>query len=282
MTNRFAVIGSPIGHSKSPLLHVTAHRVLGIVAEYSAVEVTEGHLRQFANSLDESWVGLSVTMPLKAEATRFSTELDTLAALTGVTNTLKREETGWKGFNTDIFGIQRALASHWSQREQSVLVLGSGATAISAVFAVLLANPRAKISLLARNRQAARDIKARVAANGQDLRLLNPRAFNRSVAKADLVISTLPAGSLEAEAKSLTRSLFYKPKGVLLDVAYDPWPSALVNAWSGANRTVVSGLEMLLFQAIGQLRIFTNDSIAQELDNERAIELAMRDSLGLL
>jgi shikimate dehydrogenase len=282
MTKQFAVIGSPISQSKSPIIHRAAHRVLGLDWSYSAVEISEGRLLQFLETLDDSWQGLSVTMPLKLEASRLASELDPVAQATGVTNTLLRTQDGWKGFNTDVFGIQTALKDSFASEAPLVLILGSGATATSAAFAAFQSNPQARVMLIGRNQITAKQTKSLAAKSGFSIEIRSFKALHRSLATADIVISTLPAGALDTYATKLGKHWFYKPKGVFFDVAYNSWPSAFAAAWMARSLPAVNGLEMLIFQAIGQLRVFTSGTAETPLPNERAVELAMRDSLGLI
>jgi len=282
MTKQFAVIGSPIAQSKSPIIHSAGHRVLSLDWNYSAVEISEGRLLQFLETLDDTWQGLSVTMPLKIEATRLASELDPTAKVTGVTNTLLRTLDGWKGFNTDVFGIQSALRDAFLADEPRIVILGSGATATSAAFAAFQSNPSARVTLVSRNSKTAKHIKSLANQAGFRLDIRSFRALSRSLANADVVVSTLPAGALDSHASKLGRNWIYKPKGLLLDVAYSSWPSAFAAAWMERSLPAVNGIEMLIFQAIGQLRVFTSGSADTPLPNERAVELAMRDSLGLI
>ena len=282
MTKQFAVIGSPISQSKSPIIHRAAHRVLGLDWSYSGVEISEGRLLQFLETLDDSWQGLSVTMPLKLEASRLAIELDRVAQATGVTNTLLRTQDGWKGFNTDVFGIQTALGDSLAAEAPMVVILGSGATATSAAFAAYQSNPNARITLVARNLQTAKQTKLLAFQAGFSINIRSFKALNRSLAKADIVISTLPPGALDTYATKLGKHWLYKPKGFLLDVAYGSWPSVFAASWMARSLPSINGIEMLIFQAIGQLRVFTSGTAETPLPNERAVELAMRDSLGLI
>ncbi len=282
MSKQLAVLGNPISHSKSPTIHRAAYRVLSLDWNYSAVEISEGRLLQFLETLDESWLGLSITMPLKLEATRLSNELDPLAETTGVTNTLLRTQQGWKGFNTDIFGIQSALKQQLADGSPRVVILGSGATAVSAVFAALLANPNSRVTLVARNTAKAKQIQSLALRSGFKIEVRSFRALTRNLGSADIVVSTLPAGALDSYAQKLGQRWYFKPRGVLFDAAYSSWPSSFASSWMALSLPTVSGIEMLIFQAIAQLRVFTNGSLETPLPNERAVELAMRDSLGLI
>lgn len=282
MSRQLAVVGHPIKHSKSPFIHAAAYRVLGLDWHYTAIDVTEGRLLQSMETLSEDWLGLSVTMPLKFEASRSSGELVGLAKSTGVTNTLLKVDGGWVGYNTDVFGIQEALGEKLLQDSHNVLIIGSGATAISAAFAVLDKNHDADVTMVARNKESAGLAKARVEQAGFKLRVRTMGSLRKHLSKSQLVISTLPAGALDLHASKLSKSMLFKPQGTFLDVAYDPWPSHFASLWASRGFPIVSGIEMLIYQAIAQIRVFSNASTEEELPNERAVELAMRDSLGLL
>lgn len=282
MTNRFAVIGSPISHSKSPILHESAFRVLGLSDQYSAVDVAATRLRQFVETLDGSWRGLSVTMPLKEEAARFASRRDAIVDITGVANTLNLEGGQWVAYNTDVFGIQQALQAPLSKQGAKVLIIGSGATASSAVFSALLANSSAQVTLVARDRRKVLALRERAKTHGFRIRAKGMRSVTRAAAKSDIVITTLPSHGIDDIAEKLGKNKFFKPRGSLLDVSYEPWPSEIAKLWRSHEKTTVSGLEMLIFQAIAQLRIFHLGASNEALPNERAVELAMRDSLGLI
>jgi shikimate dehydrogenase len=274
MNKRFAVLGSPIAHSKSPAIHLAAYRVLGFDWEYGRAEVQKGLMRTFIAGLDGVWNGFSVTMPLKEEASRFAEELDEYAKLTGATNTLYLDEFGkWHGFNTDVFGIVQAVTEARIGLVKHALIIGSGATASSAMVAISVLNPTAHVEVLARNKVSR---KALIAL-GKQLGLKTSRAGGLGAASrvSNLTISTLPSGALDKQAARLIRAWTWKPKGALLDVSYNPWPSKLAEAWSAKGKRTISGLEMLIWQAVAQIRIFNTGSAEKELPNEVAVVSAM-------
>lgn len=280
MSKQLAVIGSPIEHSKSPQIHAAAYAALGLDWNYSRVEVRQSHLMQFVESLDESWLGLSVTMPLKYEAMRISSWQDPIASATGVANTLYQVDSIWRAYNTDVQGIQRALGEHLNEAVERVLIIGSGATAASAIYAISTRLSSARITLVARDTKAANELAARF--SNAKIRVKGFSSLNRCLSGHDIVVSTIPSGALQGAIARLQKSWLRKPKGVLLDVTYDPWPSKAARLWQKNELPVVSGVEMLIFQAITQCRIFISHDPDIELPNERAIELAMRNSLGLI
>lgn len=276
MIPKLSVLGSPISHSKSPAIHAAAYRVLGLDWTYGKIEVRKGGLRSFMEQLDPLWLGLSLTMPLKEEAARFANSLDAAAELTGAVNTLVRTEAGWAGYNTDVFGIVQAVRLAGVEAPKTVLILGSGATATSAVTAVKELSPNATVLVCARNAETRGQLVAYARELG--LKAQSVRFLTRAASRANLTIATLPGGALNAVAEKLAKKNF-RPNGAILDVAYDPWPSKIASVWSRADQTIISGLEMLLWQAVAQIRIFKTGDPTLQLPNEVAVVEAMRHAL---
>jgi len=276
MLHKLAVLGSPIEHSKSPTIHAAAYRVLGLNWDYSKAEVRKGGLRPFVESLESDWLGISLTMPLKEEAARFAESLNAEAELTGAVNTLVRTETGWAGYNTDVFGIAQALRVAGIAKPQTVLVIGSGATATSAVTAIRELSDSARVLVFARNSKTRAQVVAYAKSLGLESKAV--RSLKSAAKKVDLTIATLPGGALDEAAAKLSKKNF-APRGALLDVAYSPWPSAFAGIWHAAHSPIISGLEMLLWQAVAQIRIFQNGNPEQPLLNEVAVVEAMRHAL---
>lgn len=259
VSTHLAVLGSPIAHSKSPLIHAAAYQVLGLEWDYGRFDLSEDQLPGFLALRDSSWRGLSLTMPLKEAGVRASVALSGAAARTGAVNTLLNAERGWLGFNTDVFGVEKALSEAGVTNVQRAAVVGSGATARSAVVALVQAFPDVDLTMHARSAARAEEL----------LELLQVRAQIKPIAELgdyEVTVSTLPKAQFMPEEQQA---------GCLLDVAYDPWPS---NA-SKLYESTVSGLEMLLWQALAQIRIFTSGSEHEPLDNEREVLSAMRSAL---
>lgn len=246
---RAAVLGSPIAHSLSPALHLAAYASLGLSWRYDAIEVDDRTLPAFIRSLDSTWAGLSLTMPLKECVIPLLDEVDAEALLLRSVNTVLPIADGWRGTNTDVAGIVESLR-HAGLEEPvgSATVLGSGATARSAV-AALARLGASSVVVCARREEAAADV-AEVAARlglSASTASLDPSA---SLVQADVVISTLPGDAGAAWAHEAARA-----PGVLLDASYHPWPTPLAAAWAG--RVVASGRDMLLWQAVEQVRLMT-------------------------
>jgi shikimate dehydrogenase len=261
MSRRAAVLGHPIGHSKSPALHLAAYAQLGEEIGYSAIDVTEDSLPAFMATVgaEKGWRGLSVTMPLKKAMVGEVDEIRGVARVLGVINTVVFEGEGPSsrriGYNTDVAGIINALRNAGAAEAPAAVVLGGGGTAAAAVAALQELGAK---SVDVYVRDTARAAEARAAASGLALDIA-VRPMTDAVAamvRADVVISTLPPRAADGMAAELEQ-LGLTTGGVLLDVAYDPWPSRIAATWQKGGGAVVPGLEMLLYQAVEQVRYFT-------------------------
>ena len=267
MRRRAAVLGHPIDHSLSPALHRAAYAALGLDWEYDRVDLTGDRLAEFLDSLDEAWVGLSLTMPLKADVIPLLDRVDPVAAATGAVNTVLLDG-GRRGFNTDVDGIVAALDAHDAGRGPAA-VLGAGATARSAV-AALAARGATEVTAYVRRPHAADDLLATARAVGVRL-VVRPWEEAAAGLGTDVVVSTVPRGVADALAAALPEA-----PGVLLDVVYDPWPTPLAGAWAQRGGRVASGLEMLLHQAVRQVALMTGREAPVEAMRV-ALEAAVED-----
>ncbi|MGH3821689.1 MAG: shikimate dehydrogenase [Pseudonocardiaceae bacterium] len=253
MKRRAAVLGSPIRHSLSPTLHCAAYAALGLTGwRYDAVECDETALPAFVERLGPEWVGLSLTMPLKRVALTVAEEVSPLASAVGAANTLLLESSGQRrrAENTDVAGILAALDEASVDRVQAGVVLGAGGTAQAALAALRElgeAEPRVLV------RDPARTVDLCAAAERLGVR---PRISgglpDGELPEADVVISTLPSG-----AADILRPQQWVTRPVVLDVVYTPWPTPLAASALAAGCRIVSGLAVLLHQAVAQVELMT-------------------------
>lgn len=273
---RLAVLGSPIAHSKSPALHAAAYRVLGLDWEYSAIEVADGALATFLAGLDASWRGLSLTMPLKREVVPLLDERSAIVEETGTANTVLLADGLRRGFNTDVAGVIGAFADAGVTGLEYVQILGAGATAASVLAAASqLGATRALVS--ARDLDKAQSLLPLAQGFGLDLAIRPIGVMDRSMIIPSAVVSTLPGGT----AIDMPYPEAIRAGAVLLDVAYDPWPSALAASWTEAGGTVIGGLAMLLHQAVAQVRVFVTGTEDGSLPREAEVIAAMRSAVRL-
>lgn len=250
-----AVLGKPIAHSRSPLLHLAAYRALGLTDwTYERIECDEQALPGLVAGLGPEWVGLSVTMPGKFAALRTADARTDRAELLGSANTLVATDGGWLADNTDVDGVAGALGSVLAdgERIERAVVLGAGGTAPAAV-AGLAALGAAEVTVVSRSRDRAENTLAVAAATGltADWCGWDAAAVGAAVAPASALVSTVPADV----AADLADVLAGVP--VLLDAIYHPWPTPLAVAVTAAGGRVVGGLTMLLHQAFTQVELFT-------------------------
>jgi len=271
-----AVLGSPIGHSLSPSLHEAAYRALGLPWRYDAVEVSGAELPAFIDTCGDEWRGLSLTMPLKRDVIPLLDSLDRPATLTGVANTLLFDGVRRRGFNTDVAGMVRPLREAGVQSLGEVVILGGGATAASAVAASAELGA-SSVLIWVRSPEKATGLQRLGSELGVEVEARAFTDLGRGIGRPDAVFSTLPNGAVV----DLVVPGEARQNSVLFDVAYDPWPTALADAWSAVSSPVISGLEMLLAQALVQVRIFVNGDPEHELPREELVSQAMRASIQL-
>jgi len=267
-----AVLGSPIAHSLSPVLHRAAYAALGLTDwHYDAHEVDEASLPAFLAGLDATWAGLSLTMPLKRAIIPLLDEVSATARAVEAVNTVLFHPDGTRtGTNTDVPGLINALAERDVTETASAAVLGAGATASSALSA-LSGIAKGDVEIYIRNRARDTEIHAIADRVGTAVRVRDwadaPAAF-----ESELVISTTPAGATDTLAASVPTH-----PGTLFDVLYHPWPTPLAAAWKAHGGTVLGGLDLLVHQAVLQVELMTGRSPAPLAEMRAAGEAALAD-----
>ncbi|MEV0092812.1 shikimate dehydrogenase [Streptomyces sp. NPDC050738] len=270
---RAAVLGSPIVHSLSPVLHRAAYADLGLGHwSYDRFEVDEAALPGFIEGLDASWAGLSLTMPLKRAVIPLLDEISETASSVEAVNTVVLTEDGRRlGDNTDIPGMIAALRERGVEKTESAAILGAGATASSALAALsrICTGP---VTAYVRSTARAAEMRGWGERLGVDIRTADWSEAAQAFAEP-LVIATTPAGTTDALADAVPDT-----PGTLFDVLYDPWPTALAARWSARGGAVVGGLDLLVHQAVLQVEQMTGKTpaplVAMRTAGERALHAA--------
>ena len=273
---RAYVLGHPIAHSLSPALHRAAYAYLGEAnLEYDRRDTLPDDLpaimrgvRNPAGTEEAPYIaGLSVTMPLKTAVIQYCDELSETARVTGAVNTVYPRGERVLGDNTDVIGIVNALLHAGlkpNPERDEPAVIGGGATAISALTALHKLG-YSRVSVYARSLHKLGSVQEAADRLGVQLEQIPLSELPQNLAERGHhpVVSTLPAHAADEWASQLSglkgASATHQP--VLLDVAYNPWPSALASAWEASGGAVVSGLEMLLYQAVEQVLLFTDRTL---------------------
>ena len=298
---RAYVLGHPIAHSLSPALHRAAYAYLGEAnLEYDRRDTLPDDLpaimrgvRNPAGTEEAPYIaGLSVTMPLKTAVIQYCDELSETARVTGAVNTVYPRGERVLGDNTDVIGIVNALLHAGlkpNPERDEPAVIGGGATAISALTALHKLGYR-RASVYARSLHKLGSVQEAADRLGVQLEQVSLADLPQNLAERGHhpVISTLPARAADEWASQLSglkgASATHQP--VLLDVAYNPWPSVLASVWEASGGAVVSGLEMLLYQAVEQVLLFTDRTLSEgellDLVNAMcaAVDLAPRASVS--
>ncbi|GAA0660807.1 shikimate dehydrogenase [Kitasatospora atroaurantiaca] len=248
---RAAVLGSPIGHSLSPTLHRAAYAAMGLDWSYEAVDCDETALPALLGSLDRSWAGLALTMPLKRAALPLIDEVSDLALDVGGVNTVVFRDGRSFGDNTDVYGMVTALREAGIEAPGSAVVLGGGATACSALAALRELGVR-EPALVVRERSRAAEAGAAAGRLGIAVEVHTFRELEKLLPGTGLVVSTLPAGAADAYAAAVMHA-----RAAVFDVVHAAWPTRLVKAAGFAGSPVVDGLSMLLHQAVRQVELMT-------------------------
>jgi shikimate dehydrogenase len=273
---RAAVLGSPITHSLSPVLHRAAYAALGLDDwTYTAIECDEAGLPALLASCDRQWAGLSLTMPLKRAVLPLLDRTEPLAVEVGGANTVVFEGGERYGYNTDVPGMVAALAEAGVTAPSSATLLGAGATACAALAALREVGLTSAV-VLVRDQARAGDL---LAAAGRLGMVVDLHSFGSEVRSGDLLVSTVPAGAADFYAERPQRPS--PGPSAVLDVVYDPWPTPLAQAAAKSGAVVISGFDLLLHQAARQVELMTGIKPAP-LDHMRTAgqtELARRATL---
>lgn len=258
-----AVLGSPISHSKSPLLHAAAYRALDLPWTYERHEVDEAGFPAFLSERAGEFRGLSLTMPLKGVAFAAAQQRDEASLATGAVNTLVFSDQ-LCGYNTDVVGFRQALRAAGMAAGVSATVLGTGATARSAAYAMVLDGVTA-LHLVGRRAAALAEMQQWLLGLGVDS---STQLWADPLPRTQVTIAAVVAGATDDVVPP-------SHPGLLFDAIYAPWPTGLAAAWKGAGGAVLSGTDLLVHQAAEQVLLMTR----VHSDNRDAIVTAMYEAL---
>ena len=249
-----AVLGSPISHSLSPVLHRAAYRALGLTGwTYDAIECDEAGLPALLDGCGQDWAGLSLTMPLKRAVLPLLDTAEPLVTDVGGANTVIFAAGARQGHNTDVPGMINALTAAGVSGSGPVLLLGAGATACSALAAVR-ALGAGEVTVAVRDPERAADLLAAARRLGMAVRLAD-FGGQPPASGWHLLISTVPAGAANIYAQQVLRGDLVP--AAVLDVVYHPWPTGLAVAAEKTGAGLILAFELLVHQAARQVELMT-------------------------
>ncbi|WP_433538252.1 shikimate dehydrogenase [Micromonospora sp. CA-249363] len=264
---RAAVLGKPIAHSLSPVIHTAGYAAAGLTGwSYTRIECAAAELPDLVAGLGPEWAGLSVTMPGKEAALAVADAASPVAVAVGAANTLVRRDDGsWYADNTDVGGMVHVLTEAGVVPGATMTVLGAGGTARAALAAAARLDC-SSVTVVARRVEAVDEL--RPVADALDLALTGAGWSEAAgLADADVVIATVPKGV----ADPLAGAAAWRSGGVYFDALYDPWPTPMAASARAAGLRVVSGLDLLLAQAVGQFEQFTGVAAPVEAMREALV-----------
>jgi shikimate dehydrogenase len=246
---RAAVLGRPVSHSLSPILHRAAYAALGLTDwSYDALDIGAEDLPVLLAGLGEEWRGFSVTMPCKQAAVDVADLVEPLPRLLHAANTLVRTDAGWRAENTDVAGIGMALQLAGVESVGAATIIGAGGTAVAAAVAVSSLGAE-HVDVVVRDPARAGDVTRVLDVLGVPSTVT---PFPNAVLDAPLVVSTVPL-----DAQPAVAALPWGPGHTVLDVLYAPWPTPLAQRVTAAGGTVAGGLDVLFWQATVQVELMT-------------------------
>lgn len=266
------VWGDPIDHSLSPVLHAAAYAQLGWEWTYGRRRVSETSFADELVGLDATYRGLSITFPLKGVAYQAAVRRDRAAQLTGAVNTLLMGPDGPAGWNTDVGGIVADLQEQGVAGLENARIVGAGATATSAVVALEHLGAR-RIEVVARRPEAVVPLQVLGERIGV---VVTASPFDGVHSAVPVTIAALPGGTtFDPDVADRVAH----EGGMLYDVVYGAWPTALAQAWQRVGREAIAGRGMLLHQAVRQIRVFATGDVEVPLPDEPAVVADMRRAL---
>ena len=257
------VIGNPISHSLSPLMHNHVLRQVGLQWQYLPFLLgSDQDLPGFLNWMRGSNLrGINVTVPYKEAVIPYLDQMDEVASALGAVNTIVNEAGQLKGYNTDAPGFIEGL--DFDVTDKQVVILGAGGSAKAIAYALLNS---AVGSLCIQNRQLERatQLKAQLHSQGicPDISVfeLHTKAAYQALAKADLVVQCTSVG-MDAKSNPLTQMDWVNPQQYIIDIIYSPLKTPFLAVAQSNGATIQNGLGMLAGQAAKAFEYFTNKTV---------------------
>jgi shikimate dehydrogenase len=260
-TNVVGVIGDPVEHSLSPLMHNAAFRYLDLDYVYVPYHVEKDALNSAisgAKSLDIK--GLNVTIPHKTKVIKYLDSLDKSAELIGAVNTIKFHDGHAKGYNTDGIGAVKAIEEVSSVINKKVIILGAGGAARAIAFQILLDGAESVVianRTLEKAVQLQKDLVEKLNANVKSIDL--GEKLKNELVDADILINTTPIGMYpNVDQEPLVKAELMYERLIVNDCVYNPLKTGLIKEAEKCGATTISGLKMLIYQGMESFRIWTD------------------------
>jgi shikimate dehydrogenase len=282
MTKQFAVIGHPIGHSLSPLMHTTAFKLLGLDCRYEMVDIEPASLRQSIERFrEQKWSGFNVTVPHKETIIPLIDEIVPEARAIGAVNTVVNRDNKFFGYNTDVVGVEQSLRPEREKIAGTMCtILGSGGVARSVAYVLThLIKPKS-ITFSALLPEQARALMKSLGSSDIQFQVLHctDPALETAVMDSTLIVNATDVGMFPHVLQSpLPNKNWLSKKHIVFDLIYRPLTTRLQRDAQAAGAKTIDGLGMFIHQGAAAFRLWTGmemplEQIRQVLEAKLAEE----------
>jgi len=262
--NKFAgIIGYPLSHTLSPSMHNFIYQKLGIDIEYKKWDISPNNLKFHIEKINnENFIGANITVPFKEKIVPLLDEIRNEAKFTGAVNTIVKNNNKLIGYNTDVYGIEQTLDIKLKNDViNNAVIFGAGGAAKAAFFVLL---QRGLNNLTIVNRTKSNALKMISKFNNvncdQTIITLNEKSQIKSAClSADLIINTTILGMKNSGYEDISPidSTFIDSNSVIFDMVYNPTKTPLIKIALERNANIIEGLNMLVYQAIKSIELWT-------------------------
>lgn len=265
---RFAVIGNPVVHSLSPRLHKYVFKRLGIDADYSAIQCTEKQFPEIIERLQSGQLnGINVTLPLKQSVIPYLDELEKQAQAIGAVNCISVKNGKLFGYNTDWIGFQKALENAKIQVDGATcIIMGAGGVARSVAYALGMSNAKNFI-IINRTSKRAEDLKQLILSIFPNVKIdiakwseLDPNVLHQA-----FIVNCTSVGMTPHVNDSPVPEKYLSPSQTIIDIIYSPFLTKLNQVGQSIGAKTISGLPMLIHQALASLDIWFQEPISEKV-----------------
>jgi shikimate dehydrogenase len=274
-TRVYGVIGDPIEHSLSPVMHNAAFEALGLDAIFLAFKVKPAEVSNAVNGMRAFSIhGLNVTMPHKTAVIPHLDEIDKNARFLNAVNTIQNRNGKLLGFNTDGVGALKALRENGVEpKGKKVLLLGAGGA--SRAIAFTLAHEADELVILNRSIKPAKELVKQLKQALPKKILadeLSPNALEDNLVDAEILINATSIGMKPNANDTPVNPKWLRSNLAVMDIVYNPLETKLAKIAKEAGAKVVSGVEMLIYQGAASFEIWTGKSAPVQVMRKAALD----------
>ena len=267
-TSVYGIVGNPIEHSLSPLLQNALAKEMNIDMSYVAFHVTDN----IKVAIDGAYLlgikGLNVTIPFKKDMINIVTDIDERAKKIGAINTLKRVKSGYKGYNTDILGLNHSIKSNgMSIHGKNVIILGAGGAAKAALYLSIEEDAKS-ITIINRNVKRANELKKEVCDTFKNISVVSLDELKQNLDVLEyndyFVFQTTNVGMYpKIDECIIDDAGFYEKCECGIDLIYTPFETVFIKNMLKANKKCINGLDMLILQGVASFEIWNDVKVEQ-------------------